>query len=238
VAARRKRKGEAALIVALACGASPESAAQKAGLGVRTVYRRLADPAFRAEVNEVRADTVRRAADMFSAASLPAIRTLMTLHESATSESVRLGAARALIELGCKLRENVELIARLAAGLGLAGAIPAALAAAERIMTPEQIAELDRTSPRDVLGQHKDDMAIPLADIGFSTLEPWSFFTGHGSHAGRWRMTLANGKKWNFQFVTTDQMQIAVAMLPELLKDKLQVRCRWDESRQQFVNAS
>jgi hypothetical protein len=79
------------------------------------VYRRLADPAFRAQVNEVRADTVRRAADMFSAASLPAIKTLMTLHESATSESVRLGAARAIIELGCKLRENVELTARLAA---------------------------------------------------------------------------------------------------------------------------
>jgi transcriptional regulator of acetoin/glycerol metabolism len=42
VAAGRKRKGDAELVLALACGASPENAAQKAGLSRRTVYRRLA----------------------------------------------------------------------------------------------------------------------------------------------------------------------------------------------------
>ena len=115
MAAGRNRKGEAALVVAFACGASPESAAQKAGLSLRTVYRRLADPAFRAQVDDARADTVRRATDMFTAAGLPSIKTLMTLQESATSESVRLGAARTIIELGCKLRESVELTERLAA---------------------------------------------------------------------------------------------------------------------------
>jgi hypothetical protein len=115
VAVGRKKKADAALVVALACGASPESAAQKAGLSVRTVYRRQADPAFRAQVNEVRADMVRRAASLFTAASMPAIKTITTLQESANSEAVRLGAARAIIELGCKLRETVELMERLAA---------------------------------------------------------------------------------------------------------------------------
>jgi hypothetical protein len=115
VAAGRKRKADAELLLALACGASAENAAQKAGLSRRTVYRRLADPAFRAQVTEMRAEMVRRAAGMFTAAGLAAIKTLTTLQESAASESVRLGAARATIELGCKLRETVEWAERLAA---------------------------------------------------------------------------------------------------------------------------
>ncbi len=115
MAVGRKKKADATLIVALACGATPESAAQKAGLSVRTVYRRQADPAFRAQVNEVRAGLVRRAASLFTAAGMPAIKTITTLQESAASEAVRLGAARATIELGCRLRETVEFMERLAA---------------------------------------------------------------------------------------------------------------------------
>src|SRR5262249_1425823 len=99
--------------MALACGASPENAAQKAGLSLRTVYRRLAEPAFRAQVQQVRAEIVQRAASMVSAAGLSAIRTLTTLQESAASEAVRLGAARATLELGCKLRQTVELTERV-----------------------------------------------------------------------------------------------------------------------------
>ena len=115
MAAGRKRKADSSLIVALACGSSPEAAAQKSGLSLRTVYRRLADPSFYQQVQHVRTEMVRRAAAMFSAADMAAIKTLTTLQESATSESVRLGAARAIIELGCKLRETVELMERLAA---------------------------------------------------------------------------------------------------------------------------
>jgi hypothetical protein len=111
----RKRKGDAELLLALACGATVDNAALKARLSCRTVYRRLADPAFRAQVTEARAEIVRRAAGMFSAAGLQAVKTVATLQESATSEAVRLGAARATIELGCKLREAVEWAERLAA---------------------------------------------------------------------------------------------------------------------------
>jgi len=115
VAAGRKRKADQELVLALVCGASPENAAQKAGLSRRTVYRRLADPGFRAQVNEMRAEMVRRAAGMFTVAGMAAVKTLTTLQESAVSESVRLGAARATIELGCKLRETVEWTERLSA---------------------------------------------------------------------------------------------------------------------------
>ncbi len=115
MASGRKKKGDVELVVALACGASPENAAQKAGLSRRTVFRRLADPAFRAQVNEMRAEVVRRTTGMLTAAGMAATKTLTTLQESATSESVRLGAGRAVIELGCKMRDNVDVMERLAA---------------------------------------------------------------------------------------------------------------------------
>jgi hypothetical protein len=111
--AGRRRKADSDLILALACGASPENAAQKAGFGLRTVYRRLAEPAFRAQVDAMRAELVRRSADMLTAASMSAIKTLTTLQESAASESVRLGAARTVLEMGCKVRASVELRERI-----------------------------------------------------------------------------------------------------------------------------
>jgi hypothetical protein len=114
MAAGRKRKADTNLLMALACGSSPETAAQKSGLSLRTVYRRLAEPSFRQQVQHVRTEMVQRAAGMFTAAGMAAIRTFTTLQESATSESVRLGAARAIIELGCKLRDTVELTERIA----------------------------------------------------------------------------------------------------------------------------
>jgi hypothetical protein len=113
--AGRKRKSDLSLIVALACGASPEQAAQRTGLGLRTVYRRLADTAFRAAVDEARQEMARRTANMLNAAGLGAVKTLADLQERATSESVRLGAAKAVIEQGRKSREALEWHDRLAA---------------------------------------------------------------------------------------------------------------------------
>ena len=115
MASGRKKKADDGLVLALACGASPEGAAQKTGLSLRTVYRRLAEPAFRRQVEQVRAEMVRRTAGMFTAAGLAALKTFTTLQESASSEAVRLGAARAIIELGCKLRQAVEMNERMAA---------------------------------------------------------------------------------------------------------------------------
>jgi hypothetical protein len=69
----RRKKADTGLIVSLACGTSVETAAQKAGMSVRTVYRRLADPEFVAQVNEVRQPGV-------------AVRRLLSrLHDDASS---------------------------------------------------------------------------------------------------------------------------------------------------------
>jgi hypothetical protein len=112
--AGRKRKSDTVLVLLLACGASPEAAAEKAGVSLRTLRRRWADPAFRALVEDLRKDMLYRAAAMFTAATTASVKTIAELQQSAVSESVRLRAAKAIIELGFKMREGVALEERIA----------------------------------------------------------------------------------------------------------------------------
>ena len=79
--AGRKRKADASLVLALACGASPESAAQRTGLSLRTVYRRLAEPAFCAQVMDLRLEMTRRLAGMLTAAGVGSVKTFTTLRK-------------------------------------------------------------------------------------------------------------------------------------------------------------
>lgn len=111
---RRAPEGEG-LVLALACGATVEAAARQCGVSDRTVYRRLEDPAFKARVQEVRGEMVRRSAGLLTAAAGQAVQTLLALQREAMPPAVRLGAARAVIELGLKVREVAELEARIAA---------------------------------------------------------------------------------------------------------------------------
>jgi hypothetical protein len=110
----RKPEGET-LVLALACGATVEAAARQADVSERTVYRRLQDPKFRTQVREARAEMVRRAAGMLTAAAGESVRTLLVLQKAPSPPAVRLGAARAVLELGIKVREMVELEARIEA---------------------------------------------------------------------------------------------------------------------------
>jgi len=109
-----RRKGDAALLLALAAGQTVRDAAAAAGIGERTATRRLADTAFRRRVAELRGEMVGRALGRMADGMSEAADVLRQLL-AAESESVRLGACRALLELGVKLRESVELEARVAA---------------------------------------------------------------------------------------------------------------------------
>jgi hypothetical protein len=58
---------------------------------------------------------VSRTAGTLTAAAGEAVRTLLELLKSTASAAVRLGAARAVLELGMKVREVADLEERLAA---------------------------------------------------------------------------------------------------------------------------
>jgi len=115
MAATLRKKADDALLLALACGATVESAARQCRLSERTVYRRLADPEFRRRLQALRADMVQRTAGALTAAATEAVRTLLELQKATSPPGVRLGAARAVLEIGVKLREAAELEERLAA---------------------------------------------------------------------------------------------------------------------------
>jgi lambda repressor-like predicted transcriptional regulator len=109
------RKGDAALVAALAGGASIKEAATRAGLSERTAHRRLDEPAVRAQVAAARADMVASAGGVLARAATAAAATLSHLMSSTYPPSTRLAAARSVLELGSRLREAEEFEARLAA---------------------------------------------------------------------------------------------------------------------------
>jgi hypothetical protein len=110
-----KRKSDDALVLALACGATVESAARKAGLGERTAYRRLADPDFQKRLGQTRTEMAQRACNLVTAAGMESIKTLVTLQQDATvPPSVRRAAASSLLAMGYKLREETLLAERVA----------------------------------------------------------------------------------------------------------------------------
>jgi hypothetical protein len=113
VAAQRK-KNDDPLLLALACGATVDAAARQCGLSDRTVYRRLQEPAFKKRLDKVRADMVERSSGMLTAAAGEAVRTLLALLKDSAPPPVRLGAARAILEVGIKVRQLVEVEVRLA----------------------------------------------------------------------------------------------------------------------------
>ena len=57
---------------------------------------------------------IQRSSGMLTAAAGEAVRTLLSLQKDAIPAAVRLGAARAILEVGMKVRQVVELEQRLA----------------------------------------------------------------------------------------------------------------------------
>ena len=108
-----RKNADAALIAALATGATVRDAASDVGVGERTVYRRLDDPAFRRQVDDARAALIATAVARLGAASTKAVATLEGLL-TADSEAVQLGAARAILDAALKWREHQDLTERVA----------------------------------------------------------------------------------------------------------------------------
>jgi predicted DNA-binding protein (UPF0251 family) len=113
--ATEKANADDALLLALACGATAEAAAAKAGVSRRTVFRRLGDDDFRRRLRGARQEMVERASGMLTAASMEAVKTLLSLMDGQAPHASRLGAAKSILELGVRLRDLTEIEQRLAA---------------------------------------------------------------------------------------------------------------------------
>jgi hypothetical protein len=107
-----RRKADDTLAVSLAAGQTLREAAKAAGVSERTATNRWAEPGFKARVCTLRAEAVSRALGRLSETMTTAADTLAALLSDQDAR-VRLGAARAVIELGVRLREGVELEQRI-----------------------------------------------------------------------------------------------------------------------------
>ena len=112
---KEPRRGDERILTALACGVTVDNAAKACGVSDRTIYRRLKDPKFRRRLRELRSEILQRSAGMLTAASVEGTRTLLTLLRDQSPPAVRLGAARAVLEIGIKVREAADLADRVTA---------------------------------------------------------------------------------------------------------------------------
>ena len=113
MAGNGRANAKSTVIAALAAGLTIQETAKQTGVSERTIHRWLKQDDFKGEVGAARerliSDTVGQLADSATAA----VRTLKELLSPVQPPSVRLGAARAILELAAKYREMAELAERV-----------------------------------------------------------------------------------------------------------------------------
>ena len=112
MAKQRQRKATIAFATALAEGKSVRAAGEVAGVSQRTAYRWAEDVEVQTEARRIRQAMIDAAAGLLAKLATAATATLGKLLK-AKSETVRLGAARSILELGLKHHEAGELAARI-----------------------------------------------------------------------------------------------------------------------------
>ena len=100
------------LALLLASGRRVHDAANDVGLSESTVFRRLREPRFVRQLAEARAEMWDAALGSLAEASSQAVQTLRELLDSDV-DSVRLAAAKTVLDLGTKLRESCDFHSRL-----------------------------------------------------------------------------------------------------------------------------
>jgi HEAT repeat protein len=99
VAGSGRQNADPLLIAALLTGATLADAAKSAGVGEQTARRRLRDPEFRARLDTAGSELIDAAVRALAGHMEEAVATLADLLRDAPF-SVRLGAARTILQLG------------------------------------------------------------------------------------------------------------------------------------------
>lgn len=103
------------LAVAVASGSTIRSAAESCGCSERQGYRVSSSPEFKARVSEIRSEMTNAAVGELSAAASEAVATIRELLSAENEPSVRLNAAKSILNALGPLSELSELRERLAA---------------------------------------------------------------------------------------------------------------------------
>jgi hypothetical protein len=99
--------------VALARGDTAAKIAKEEGVSVRTVQRWAATPECRDEVEAIRSRMLAEAVCKLQALASKSVQTLESLMTEGVADTVRLGAARAVLSAMIEVRSHVELTRRI-----------------------------------------------------------------------------------------------------------------------------
>lgn len=113
VAHAGRKQADDLIVAAIASGKTAEEAAALSGVSVRTVHRRLANPKFKARIGRVRQTLFETILGRIADGMTEAADTLRSLLK-AEGDGIKLQAAKAILEQGIRMRDVVELGARLA----------------------------------------------------------------------------------------------------------------------------
>ena len=109
-----RHRGDEAILAALAAGHTYDEAATLAKVSRRTVERRMADPLFRAQLDDAKRIVVQQTAASLAQASASAIAKLEALLQH-RDPWVQFKSATALVEFSIRVRESEGYEDRLAA---------------------------------------------------------------------------------------------------------------------------
>jgi hypothetical protein len=139
-------------------------------------------------------------------------------------------------DLYCISLGGVSAVTRaVTSQFGLIGALIAM--ALKKRATRRTEALLQRVEGQDMeslLRENKSNFKLYAPEISDAAMEPPSFWAMHGKQAGRWNFQTRDGKKFRFEFVTTDAMKAALDILPRLLNATLRVNVEWNELKKKF----
>jgi hypothetical protein len=103
-------------VLALLVRPTIQAAAEATGIGQRTLYRWLKEPAFKRAYREARREAVSQAVAQLQQAAAGAVTTLSAIVQDANAPAaVRVSAAKTVLELALKGQEQADLEHRLAA---------------------------------------------------------------------------------------------------------------------------
>ncbi len=136
------------------------------------------------------------------------------------------------IQIGGGLGTNPEL---LTVHFGLLGALIGSLVkkrAKKKIAAALQ--RLDQADPEQLLHEHKNNFKLYVPEIREAVVEPPTSWALHGKQAGRWNLSVRDGKKMKFEFETAGEMKTALNLLQQSLNSTLKVNVEWDEIKKRF----
>ena len=108
-----RKNANSQLLAALATGSTVREASELTGVSQRTISRRLKDSKFKAALDQRKDQILTAAVAKLSNASTMAVDTLRELMTCDTN-SVRLGAARSILELSVSMRTAMDFADRIA----------------------------------------------------------------------------------------------------------------------------